>query len=121
MCTTSPLLHSHTGLLRLLPRSRCLADTISFCVGIAHPPRLLPLWVMPGPYAFLLRLRFHMLALPPFQYLPPFFLACVSQFLSNSYKLSSYRVITLLHFSQLIFKTLTRLTTVQMTQSLCTC
>src|SRR5882757_838704 len=41
MCTTGPLLRSHTGLLRQLPRSRCLADTVSFCVGIAHPPRLL--------------------------------------------------------------------------------
>src|SRR6267154_2436145 len=113
MCITGPLLRSHTGLLWQLPRSRCLADTVSFCVGIAHPPRLLPLWVMPGPYSFLLWLRSHTLALPPFQYLPPFFLTRVSQFLSDSYKLSLYRVITLLRFSQLISKTLTRLITIR--------
>src|SRR6267154_3114336 len=112
MCTTGPLLCSHTGLLRQLLRSRCLAVTVSFCVGIAHPPRLLPLLVMPGPYAFLLQLRSHTLALPPFSYLPPFFLAHVSQFLSDSYKLLSYQVITLLRFSQLISKTLTCLITV---------
>ena len=56
----------NTRLLWPLLRSQCLADTVSFCVGIAHPPHLLPLWVMPGPYAFLLRLHSHTLALPPF-------------------------------------------------------
>ena len=103
----------HIRLLQQLPQSQCLADTVSFCIGITHPSCLLPLWVMPGPYAFLLRLRSHTLVLPPFQYLPPFFLARVSQFLSDSYKLSLYRVITLLRFSQLISKTLTHLVTVR--------
>src|SRR6267154_497279 len=52
MCTTGPLLHSHTGLLWQLPRSRCLADTVSFCVGIAHPPHLLPLLGHARPLCF---------------------------------------------------------------------
>src|SRR6267154_699072 len=42
-----------------------------------------------------------------------FFLTRVSQFLSDSYKLSLYRVITLLSFSQLISKTLTHLITIR--------
>jgi len=84
MCTTGPLLRSHTGLLRQLPRSRCLADTVSFAlVLLTHRVSFL-FWVMPGPYAFLLWLRSHTLALPPFEYLPPFLLARVSQFLSDS-------------------------------------
>src|SRR5882757_2691360 len=52
MCTTGPLLCSYTRLLWLLPRSRCLADTISFCVGIAHPPCLLPLLGHARPLCF---------------------------------------------------------------------
>src|SRR6267154_2293193 len=52
MCTTGLLLRSHTGLLRQLPRSQCLADTVSFCIGIAHPPRLLPLLGHARPLCF---------------------------------------------------------------------
>src|SRR5882757_4277154 len=44
MCTTGPLLRSYTGLLRPLPRSRCLADTVSFlrwyCSPTASPSSL---------------------------------------------------------------------------------
>src|SRR6267154_2800156 len=52
MCITGPPLRSHTGLLWQLPRSRCLADTVSFCIDIAYPPCLLPLLGHARPLCF---------------------------------------------------------------------
>src|SRR6267154_3835128 len=113
MCTTGPLLHSipdYFGSCRNLNVYQIqfpfalvlLTHHISFLFGSCQAPMLSYYG-----YGFICSR-----CLPSSTFLH-FFLARVSQFLSDSYKLSSYRVITLLRFSQLISKTLTRLTTVQ--------
>jgi len=104
---------SHTGLLRQLPRSRWLADTVSFCVGIAHPPRSFLFGSCQALCFPIMVTVSHARAASLL--VPSSILSCMRESVSRPILTNSLRTesLTLLRFSQLISKTLTRLITVR--------